>query len=103
MREWRTVANPYCLAMVICDAAHRDPATGKFSILGTFSSLASPSYPSLIRFVVYFAVTDGIGLVALRLQLIEADVGLIDAQNEDGTRIYDLGEAETMAGIEAPT
>lgn len=77
------VANPYCLAMVICDGVHRDPTTGKFTILGTFSSFAAHSYPAEIRFTVYFAVTDGIGPVTLRMQLVEASAGAIDAQNEE--------------------
>jgi hypothetical protein len=77
------VANPYCLAMVICDAAHRDPSTGKMTILGTFSSFGSESYPARLRFCVYFAVTDGIGDVTIRLQLINATAGIIDPCDED--------------------
>jgi hypothetical protein len=76
------MANPYCLAMVICDGVHRDPATNKFTILGTFSSFAAHSYPSHLRFWIYFAVTDGIGPVTLRFQLIDAEAGIIDAQDD---------------------
>ena len=58
--------------MVLCDAVHPDPATGKFTILGTFTNFASPSFPAAIQFCVYFAVTDGIGDVDLTLQLVDS-------------------------------
>jgi hypothetical protein len=75
--------------MVLCDAAHRDPATGKFTLLGTFSNFAAPAYPADVSLAVYFAITDGIGPTALRLQLIDARGGAIDATRdvEDSHRI----------------
>lgn len=77
------MASPYCLAMVLCDGVHRDPSTNKFTILGTFSSFGAESYPAVLRFCVYFAVTDGTGTVTLRLQLIDAAADVIDARNEE--------------------
>ena len=53
--------DPYCLAMVIADAAHRDPATGKTTILGTFSTVNAKSYPAPLRMCVYWAITDAAG------------------------------------------
>lgn len=76
------MANPYCLAMVLSDGVHRDPATGKFTILGTFSTVGAQSYPVPLQFFIYFAVTDGLGRVTLRVQLIDASAGLVDAQDE---------------------
>jgi len=76
------LANPYCLAMVLCDGVHRDPSTGKFTILGTFSSFASASYPAQINLCIYSAITDGLGPVTLRIQLIRAEAGIVDAQDE---------------------
>jgi hypothetical protein len=35
------VVNPYPLAMVVCDAIWLDPATGKRTILGCFSTIVS--------------------------------------------------------------
>ena len=49
---------PYCLAMVLCDAVHRDSSTGKHTILGTFSTLHSPSFPCPMQMAVYWAITD---------------------------------------------
>jgi hypothetical protein len=77
------MAEPYCLAMVLCDGTHRDPTTGKFTILGTFDSFASPSFPAQIALCIYFAVTDGIGVCKLRIQFVEAKAGPIDAAIDD--------------------
>lgn len=74
---WR-MAEPYCLAMVLCDYVHRDPATQKCSVLGTFSVFGSSSYPSVARFLVYFAITDGMGDVELTLKLVDSSVGLTE-------------------------
>ena len=73
------MAQPYCLAMVLCDAVHRDAATGKFTILGTFSTLAVREYPTKVRFCVYYAVTDGLGPTTLRLRLVDAASGIADS------------------------
>jgi len=76
------MADPYCLAMVLCDSVHRDPATGKFTLLGTFDSFVAKTYPAQIKLAIYFAVTDGIGSCTLRLQLVDAKLGTIDAKIE---------------------
>lgn len=83
---------PYCLAMVLCDAVHVDPATKKFTILGTFSTFAAHNYPVKVAFSIYYAVTDGLGDVTMRVQLVDASVGFVDAtdgeQNQD--RVFSL-------------
>ena len=76
------MAEPYCLALVLCDGFHRDPSTGKFTLLGTFETFAAPSYPAQIRLAIYFAVTDGVGNCGLRVQLVDAKAGIIDANLE---------------------
>lgn len=38
------MAEPYCLAMVLCDAVHRDPATAKHFVMGTFSSVGATDF-----------------------------------------------------------
>lgn len=74
---------PYCLAMVLCDGFHRDPATGKHTLLGTFSTLCARSFPTQLKFCVYFAVTDGLGPTKLRLRLVDAESGLVDRSGEE--------------------
>jgi len=77
---------PFCLAMVLCDAIHRDAATGKFTILGTFSTIQSKQYPADIRFTVYFAITDGLGVTPVRLRIVDSKSGL--AEEEGATDIF---------------
>ncbi len=80
------MAEPYCLAMVLCDAVHRDLSTGKFTILGTFTTLGAAKYPAVVMGAVYFAVTDGLGEVDLRIRIVESQADLTDA---DGTLIFE--------------
>jgi len=77
------MSEPYCLAMLLCDSVHRDPATGKFFVLGTFSNFSAESFPAKIRFHTYFSITDGLGPITLRLQLVSANADPVDALNED--------------------
>lgn len=72
------MADPYCLAMILCDAVHRDPATGKHTILGTFSTVGAKEYPTTLRFGVFFAITDGHGDFELRFRLVDAKDVLSD-------------------------
>ena len=64
--------------MVLCDGVHRDPATGKFTILGTFTTVGADTFPAKVRFCIYFAITDGLGATKLRLSLVDAESGIVD-------------------------
>jgi hypothetical protein len=90
---------PYCLAMVLCDAVHRDATTGKFTILGTFSTFAANEFPAKVQFCVYYAVTDGLGPTSLRLRLVDAKQGLADGGVEDKGLVFD---ASTEFDFESP-
>lgn len=63
---------PYCLAMVLCDAVHRDVGSGKFTLLGTFSVVQAVTFPASFRFTIYLAVTDGANDVDIRLRVVDA-------------------------------
>ena len=78
------MASPYCLAMVLCEAAHRDSATGKITILGTFSEFVCPRYPAQVNFVVYYAITDGLGKTALSIRLVDAKTDLVYQPGDHG-------------------
>lgn len=67
-----TMAEPYCLAMLLCDGIHKDPATGKHTLLGTFSTVGAAEFPAQIAFCVYFAVTDGFGPISLKLRIVDS-------------------------------
>ena len=77
---------PYPLSIVICDACHRDPGTGKFFLLGLFSGISAPTFPfNHNQLVVYTSVTDGLGRVVLKLQFVEVandDEVLVEAIQE---------------------
>jgi hypothetical protein len=51
----------------------RDPHTGKYSLLGTFSAIGSAVFPAVSSFSVYFVVTDGHGELPVRIELVDVD------------------------------
>ena len=98
---------PYALAMVICDAIHRDPATGKHTILGTFSSIAALDFP--VRHPgmgVFISLTDGRGITPLTLKLVSADENVrifeagLEVDFEDPRMVLEL--ATNIGNIEFP-
>ena len=72
------VADPYCLAMVLCDNVHRDRGSGKFTLLGTFSTFAAREFPAQVNFCIYFAITDGLGDLSLWMRIVDANHGIDD-------------------------
>jgi hypothetical protein len=85
--------------MVLCDGVHRDDTTGKYTILGTFSTLGARHFPAKLQFVVYFAVTDGLGPTRLRLRLVDARCGLVNGGGEDEGVVF---KVETEFDFENP-
>jgi hypothetical protein len=84
------MAEPYCLAMVLCDHVHRDRSTGKVTILGTFSVLRAAKFPAQVTMSVYAAITDGFGPTTISVRIVDS-------------RCYIDGEdAEPIFGIELP-
>ena len=89
---------PLALSMILADHVHRDLASGKFFILGTYNSVLSSSFPRVCQpLVVYAALTDGHGQVPLRLVLTDADeeLGAIcaaegAAEADDPTRVWEV-------------
>ena len=87
--------------MVLADAVHQDPGTGKFTILGTFHGIHVGEFPTPVQFSVYFAVTDWLGKGILRVQLVDdlqhlADEGSgplfaaeIDTENYDPLEVLE--------------
>ncbi|MBI1904046.1 MAG: hypothetical protein HYS13_23340 [Planctomycetia bacterium] len=73
---------PYCLAMVLCDATYTEPTTKKHTLLGTFTNINAEGFPAKVRLSIYLAVTDGIGPTTLRIQIVDAAVGAIVATDE---------------------
>lgn len=65
--------SPYVLALVLCDAVHRDPVTGKNSLLGTFSTVTARAFPAThAAMCAYVALTDGAGRQQVELRVAPA-------------------------------
>jgi hypothetical protein len=65
---------PVVLSMALADNAYRDPATGKFFVLGTYNAIMTPSYPCRCKsLTVYVALTECHGRTPVRLALTDAD------------------------------
>ena len=68
------VPPPVALAMIVCDAIWIDPSHKKPTILGVFSELGAPTFPAAHPLLsVFIDLTDGKGLVRLKLQLVDVD------------------------------
>ncbi len=97
--------------MVLCDSIHRDATTGKFTILGTFSTLGAREFPAKVQFCVYYSVTDGLGPTAVRLRLVDASCHIANGVDPKEGVLFELSwefdlenpllVLEGMAGIRA--
>lgn len=79
---------------------HRDPATGKFNLLGTFSTLGAQRFPANVRFCIYFAVTDGLGKTQISLRIVDAEPNVVaeprDPVFTSPSTDFDFGEDPLM-------
>jgi hypothetical protein len=65
---------PAALAMIICDAIHVDPGTGKRTLLGLFSAVMSTEFPALVPAIaVHVALTECRGKFSVLLQVVDAN------------------------------
>lgn len=64
---------PVPLAFLICDHVWRDPRSGQHCLLGTLSTIASSEFPATIDMAVYFALIEGRGKQAIRVELVDID------------------------------
>ncbi len=65
---------PFALSMIICDAVHLDPGTGKAFILGCFASIGATDFPALHPEMTVFAeVTDCHGPTPFLVRIVDVD------------------------------
>ncbi len=89
-RESVDVQAPFALSMIICDAVHLDPSTGKAYILGCFGAVGADSFPASHSSMAVFAeVTECRGKTPFLVRVID-----VDEQDEP------IAEAET--GLDNP-
>jgi hypothetical protein len=66
--------DPKVCAMLLCDYAHRDPATGKFSLLGVFDRVHAKQLPAVHGpFAIYLNLTNLNGSYNLSIQVLRAE------------------------------
>jgi hypothetical protein len=71
-RAW--AEDPKVCAMLLCDHAHRDPATGKFTLLGVFDRIHAKQFPAAHGpFAIYLNLTNCNGSYNLSIQVLRAD------------------------------
>jgi hypothetical protein len=65
---------PDPIALILCDGVHVDPTAAKMSLVGLFTSLRFPSFPTPVhRFTAYAALYGGEGEGRMRLDIKRAD------------------------------
>ena len=65
---------PEAVGLILCDTVHVDPSVGKMSLVGLFTSLRFPSFPTPIRpFTAYALLYGGEGEGRMRLEVKRAD------------------------------
>ena len=65
---------PVGLALIVCDAIYQDQATGKRTLLGTFSAIYAPEFPVIVpSFAVYAVLTDCRGIVPLVVRVVDVN------------------------------
>jgi hypothetical protein len=65
---------PIALTLLICDGAHRDPSTGKWTLLGLFNSIHARDFPiTHPQLIAYLALTEARGTVPIRFQIVDTD------------------------------
>ncbi len=93
--------HPACNAMLICDQALQEGATGKVSLVGIFENISAHQYPARCGLLtVYAKLTDAQGEYRIRLELLNlADLTVI-GQGQFRATIGDrMGPAELIFQI----
>ncbi|HEV7278939.1 MAG TPA: hypothetical protein VGN57_01900 [Pirellulaceae bacterium] len=79
---------PMALAIMICDTTIRDGETGKISVINSFNNIGSSVFPCVHpTLTVFLSLTDVIGEVTLRVDLLR-----IDDEGADDQTIFSTGD-----------
>ena len=71
-----STVKPILLALVLCDTVIREQGTNKVSLIGTFNSLSSSTFPCVHgSFWVYIAITEGRGRHSSKLRITSLSTG----------------------------
>lgn len=64
---------PNLVNMLTCDGAHRNPGSGKWSLLGLFNSISTSGFPTVHPQMFVYLAVQGKGKVPLRMQVVAGD------------------------------
>lgn len=101
---------PYALSMIVCDGLWRDPYTGKFTLIGLFSTIGSSEFPmSQPVLSMYVALTDGQGTMPVKIELVDVDEERVpifsdesDMQFVDPCAVMEIAFQKTNVVFPAP-
>lgn len=66
---------PLLVAAIVCDAAVRDPSTGKTSLIGIFNRINVGKFPTQRPMSLFIKVADAEGFYELQVRYLLADTG----------------------------
>lgn len=85
---------PVLVAVLVCDTAVADPATGKKSLIGIFDQVIVRAFPSQRPMSVYVKLTDAEGYYKIQLRYVQTGSGqelaLAEAPAESTNRLRSL-------------
>lgn len=87
---------PYPVAMLLCDVAIADPATGKKNLLGIFDRLYVGHFPTQHPMTLYLRVTDAEGYYELAVRYVKSGPGQVLAEARGEMHVSDRLAAVDM-------
>jgi hypothetical protein len=74
-QEHLSQVRPILTGPVICDLAARDPASGKWNLLGIFNHVSASRFPTQRPLSVYLKLSDAAGLYELEIRFVRVSTG----------------------------
>ncbi len=66
---------PLLTGPVLCDIAARDPASGKWNLIGIFNQVAATRFPTQRPLSVYLKLGDAVGMYQLEIRFVQVRTG----------------------------
>ena len=66
---------PLLTGPVLCDIAVRDPASGKWNLIGIFNQVAASRFPTQRPLSVYLKLADAVGTYRLEIRFVQVRTG----------------------------
>ncbi len=66
---------PLLTGPILCDVAARDPASGKWNLIGIFNQVSASRYPTQRPLSVYLKLGDAVGTYRLEIRFVQIRTG----------------------------